>query len=114
MESSLYIENIKKELSQKLKNEHCFWSYNEQSIQDIPDDLLIEKTMLHLDIEEINQLFTIFSYQKIKQIWLNFLVPQGGYLYTLNRFFAWYYFKAKRPDAYLKSMITRHFNKITG
>ena len=96
----------------KLKQEHCFWSYNEDSIKDIPDDMLIEKTLLHLDLEEINQLFLVYPFKKIKQVWLDYLIPQEEYLYTLNRFFAWYYFKAKKPDAYIKSMATRHLNKI--
>ena len=75
-------------------------------------DMLIEKTLLHLDLEEINQLFLIYPFKKIKQVWLDYLVPQAEYLYTLNRFFAWYYFKAKKPDAYIKSMATRHLNKM--
>ena len=94
---------VKQELLAKLKQEHCFWSYNENLIKDIPDDMLIEKTLLHLDLEEINQLFLIYPFKKIKQVWLDYLVPQAEYLYTLNRFFAWYYFKAKKPDAYIKS-----------
>ena len=57
---------IKQELLAKLKQEHCFWSYNENSIKDIPDDMLIEKTLLHLDLEEINQLFLIYPFKKIK------------------------------------------------
>lgn len=77
---------IKQELLAKLKQEHCFWSYNENSIKDIPDDMLIEKTLLHLDLEEINQLFLIYPFKKIKQVWLDYLVPQAEYLYTLNRF----------------------------
>ena len=44
---------IKQELLAKLKHEHCFGSYNEDSIKDIPDDMLIEKTSLHLDLDEI-------------------------------------------------------------
>ena len=90
---------VKQELLAKLKQEHCFWSYNENSIKDIPDDMLIEKTLLHLDLEEINQLFLIYPFKKIKQVWLDYLV-------------AWYYFKAKKPDAYIKSMATRHLNKM--
>ena len=43
------VDVIKQELLSKLKQEHCFWSYNEDSIKDIPDDMLIEKTLLHLD-----------------------------------------------------------------
>lgn len=103
---------VKQELLSKLKQEHCFWSYKEDSIEDVSDEILIEKTLLYLDLDEINQLFLIFPFKKIKQVWLDHLIPQEEYLYTLNRFFAWYYFKAKRPDAYIKSMATRHFNKM--
>ena len=103
---------IKDELLSKLKQEHCFWSYNEDSIKDISDEILIEKTLLHLDLAEIDMLFQIYPYRTIKQVWLNHLVPQEEYLYSLNRFLAWYYFKAKRPDAYIKSMSTRYFNKM--
>ena len=64
----------KQELVERLKRERCFWSYKEDSIRDIPDDFLIEK--------------------------------------TLNRFLAWYYFRCKRPDTYLKSMATRRLNRL--
>ena len=105
-------ECIKQELLAKLKREQCFWSHNEDSITEIPDDILIEKTLLHLDLEEINQLFSIYPFEKIKRVWLDCLVPQEDYLYTLNRFLAWYYFKAKKPDAYIKSMATRRLNRM--
>lgn len=104
---------IKQELLAKLKQEHCFWSYNEDSIKNIPDDMLIEKTLLYLDLDEIDRLFLIYPFKKVKRVWLDCLVPQEEYLYALNRFLAWYYFKAKKPDAYIKSMATRHFNKLT-
>lgn len=106
-------KSVKSDLLAKLKQEHCFWSYNEESVKEISDEMLIEKTLLYLDLEEIDQLFTIFPYKKIKKVWLDYLIPQEEYLYTLNRFFAWYYFKAKAPDKYIKSMATRHFNRIT-
>ena len=104
--------SIKSNLLAKLKQEHCFWSYNEETISDISDDMLIEKTLLHLDLEEIDQLFQLYPYRKVKRVWLDHLVPQEEYLYTLNRFLAWYYFKAKSPDAYIKSMATRYYNRL--
>ena len=61
-------EVIKQELLAKLKQEHCFWSYNEDSITDIPDDMLIEKTLLHLDLDDINRLFLIYPFKKIKRV----------------------------------------------
>lgn len=104
--------SIKKFLLDKLKQEHCFWSYEVSSIQELSDDLLIENTLRYLDLDEINLLFQLYSYKKIKNVWLTFMVPQGEYLYTLNRFFAWYYFKVKRPDTYLKSMETKLINRL--
>ena len=103
---------IKHVLAEKLKQGNCFWSYDTSSMDDVPNDMLIEKTLIYLDIKEINLLFQIFPYKQIKRVWLDRLVPQGEYLYTLNRFLAWYYFKAKCPDHYIKSMATRHFNKV--
>lgn len=108
------IKEIKRGLLALLKGEHAFWSYEEDSIsiESVSDDQLISMTMRYLDIPEIRQLFTIYPYRKIKEAWKRYLVPEGEYLYTLNRFFAWYYFKAKKPDAYLKSLETRHINSL--
>lgn len=112
--STLKVNEIKMELLRLLKEEKAFWSYSPESItlENIHDDQLIALTMRYLDLDEIKQLFQIFSFKKIKDAWKKLLVPEGDYLYTLNRFFAWYYFKAKNPDAYLKSLQTRHFNSM--
>lgn len=108
------IERVKTELLRQLKAEHAFWSYDPDdiSLDKIEDSQLIALTMRYLDLPEIKLLFHIFPTCKIKDAWKKFLVPEGDYLYTLNRFFAWYYFKAKRPDAYLKSLQTRHMNSL--
>lgn len=100
------------ELLRKLQTENCFWSFSENSVHDVPDDILIEKTLVYLDLPEIDTLFRIFPYKKVKKVWLEHMVPQGEYLYTLNRFLAWYYFHIKHPDQYLKSMTTRYFNRM--
>ena len=107
-----HIHQLKKELLSQLKQQHCLWSYNQSAIREIPDEKLIELVMIHLDIPEINILFEIFPYQKVKQAWLTNLVPQADYYYPLNRFMAWYYFGAKKPDMYVKSMMTRHLHHI--
>ncbi len=101
---------IKNVLLEKLKAENCFWSYDSASWDKATDEQLIEKTMVYLDLPEIEQLFELYSYKKVKQVWLHRMVPQGEYLYTLNRFFAWYYFHAKNPDQYLKTQETRYWN----
>lgn len=108
------INEIKGVLLEQLKEENAFWSYTPESvsIENVQDDQLIALTLRYLDFDEINQLFCIFSFKKIKDAWKRLLVPEGEYLYTLNRFFAWYYFKAKNPDAYLRSLQTRHLKAM--
>ncbi len=105
---------VKELLLEMLKKENAFWSYAPESVNmdTIADDQLIALTMRHLDLDEIKMLFEIYPYSRIKSAWKRLLVPEGDYLYTLNRFFAWYYFKAKKPDAYLKSLQTRHLNTL--
>lgn len=108
------INEIKRALLQQLMEENAFWSYAPESVtlDNIRDEQLIALTLRYLDLDEIKQLFSIFPFKKIKDAWKKLLVPEGEYLYTLNRFFAWYYFKAKNPDAYLKSLQTRHINAM--
>lgn len=108
------ISEIRSQLFRQLEEERAFWSYDSSSVRGIgvSDDELIALTMRYLDLPEIALLFEIFSYRKIKAAWRRILVPEGEYLYTLNRFFAWYYFKAKNPDAYLKSLETRRLNRL--
>ena len=108
------IQDIKYSLLDKLKEEQAFWSYEPESVSTdtINDNQLIALTLRHLDLPEIKQLFSIYSFKKIKKAWIQLLVPESDYLYNLNRFFAWYYFKAKNPDSYLKNLQTRHLNKL--
>ncbi len=105
---------LKSQLLQQLKDEGAFWSYDKSSINDknIDDATLIAEVMRHLDLPEIKQLFALYSFRKIKKAWVELLIPEGDYLRSLNRFFAWYYFKVKNPDRYLKSMETRHLNRM--
>ena len=103
--------DIRSFLLEKLKQEHYLWSYENDSIHDIPDDVLIELVMLYLDLDEINLLFQLFDYNKVKRAWIENVVAQGERFYNLNYFFAWYYFHAKNPHSYVKAMATRQLNK---
>ena len=102
-------------LIEKLKEENRFWSYAPGfADSDVPDEIIIEKTLVYLDLDEIKVLFELYGKQKVKRVWLERLVPQGEYLHTLNRFFAWFYFCVKKPDMYIKSMETRILNRRMG
>lgn len=61
-------DTVKQELLAKLKQENCFWSYNADSIKNISDEILIEKTLLHLDLDDINRLFIIYPFKKIEDV----------------------------------------------
>ena len=103
--------NIRKELISKLKEKHCFWSYDVDSITDVPDGMLVELVMIYLDLDEINLLFQLFPKKEVKRMWLENVVAQGERYHVLNRAFAWYYFGIKRTDRYVKAMETRQFKK---
>lgn len=100
------------ELYQKLINEKAFWSYDMDVVDKIDDRMLIVKTLVHLDLKEIDQLFEIFPYEKIKKVWREDLAISGEYYHTLNRFLAWWYFKIKNPNQYLKWIETRYINSL--
>ena len=102
---------MKQYLIGRLKKENAFWSYNVDAIKDVPDDILVELVLLHLDLDDIDKLFTIYSRQFIKNAWIQNVIPLGDRYYVLNKFYAWYYFQMKKPEAYVKSMETRQLNK---
>lgn len=110
-QASTCTQEERAQLIESLIANHAFWSYDNVSKEMVNDEMLISKTLQHLDMQDINQLFKIFPVKKIKKVWLDALVPQGEYLYALNKFLAWYYFGAKRPGQYVKAMETRYINR---
>ena len=106
------VEEIRPFLIKKLKDEHRFWSYESDSVNDVPDDILIEKVLIYLDLDDIDKLFQLLPYEQIRKSWIDNLIPLGERYYSLNRFLALYYFNARKPGAYVKSMMTRHLNKL--
>ena len=104
-------DKIKPDLIKRLKKANAFWSYNIDAIKDVPDDILVELVILHLDIDDIDKLFEIYPHQFVKNAWVQNVVPLGERYYLLNKFIAWWYFHVKNPRAYVKSMETRQLNK---
>ena len=105
------VKDIRSYLIAQLKAHHCFWSYETNSIKEVPDDVLVELVMLYLDLDEIELLFQLFGYNKVKRAWIENVVAQGERYYNLNYFFAWFYFHVKNPRSYVKAMATRQLNK---
>lgn len=88
-------------LIEKLEKKNAFWSYGD--IRDVDDDVLIEKVMLLLDIDEINILFKIFDRNFIRKVWEERVLSQEPMYHGLNRFYAWFYFGIEDPDEFLKN-----------
>ena len=106
--------NVREHIVDKLIASGGFWSYDEKSVREnMSDEQLIEAVLEKLDIDDIDLLFHIFPKNKIKAVWRERMVIQNDFYYSLNRFFAWYYFGIRRPDRYLKAMNTRHLSKLT-
>ena len=104
----------KKYLFGRLKKENAFWSYAPASVllKNVDDDTLIEKVLLHLDIDDINRLFAIYPKAKIKSVWRTRLCPHEPYYNGLNRLFAYIYFDIKNPDRYIKRQSRQHIKKL--
>ena len=62
--TKLQVEMQKKEMKpyliERLKSENAFWSYDADAIKDVPDDILVELVMLHLDMDDIDLLFRLY------------------------------------------------------
>ncbi|MCH5263699.1 MAG: hypothetical protein J1F42_12365 [Lachnospiraceae bacterium] len=108
------IMDVREQITNKLIAAGGFWSYDEKSVREnLSDEQLIEGVLAKLDLEDIDLLFQMFSAKKIKAVWRRTMVVQGDFYYSLNRFYAWYYFNIHYPDRYLKAMMTRHLSRLT-
>ena len=101
---------IRRNLLSSLKKLNAFWSYDVSDISEktISDDMLIEKSLVHLDIDDLKKLFSIFPHKKIKEVWKNQLCVQEPYYHGLNTMLAYLYFDIKNPDRYLKTISRRN------
>ena len=105
-------KNIREQLIHKLLKMHVFWSYKEPQPDSIHDDILIEKTLIHLDIEDINKLFFLFPKAKIKSIWEDKVIIQDARYRSINLLFAYLYFNIRNPDTYLKNRLKEHHKQL--
>ncbi|GAB1415570.1 hypothetical protein MASR2M117_09760 [Paludibacter sp.] len=106
------MNQLKSILFDKLKDVNAFWSFNAKSINNIPDEILIEKTLIHLDMDDINLLFKMYSSYTIKKVWRNRLVIQGDYYRSLNKLIAGVYFDIKNPEKYINRVINEHYKQL--
>jgi len=103
---------MRNELISKLNQENAFWSYEKIDIAHISDEVLIAKVLLHLDIEDIQNLFRLFPKKMIQQVWKVEMLPQGSIYDGLNRLYAFLFFDIKNPDRYIRDFKNRRYKSI--
>jgi len=106
-------QQIREHLLAMLQKEHAFWSYDVTSVKVMPDESLIEQTLLHLDIDELLLLFQLFPKKMIKRVWVNKIVPLEPTYHGLNRLYAFMFFNIKHPDRFLQYHIKKRLKSIT-
>lgn len=107
-----YKQGIKNKLFEKLRKVNAFWSYAEVSAERVPDEELIEKTFVSLDLGDIALLFELYQRDYIRKVWKHKMAIQGDYLYNLNVMIALYYFDIKQPEKYLRRVERAHVNQL--
>ena len=111
-ESSKEEDLIKSDLTERLKQQKAFWSYDPASISTIPDVVIIEMVLLYLDIEDINRLFNLFPQKAIKKIWKEKMLVQEPLYHLLNRLYAFLYFDIKDPDRYIRDFVRNRYKLL--
>lgn len=103
---------LKDELVNDLLQVNSFWSYTNVTSENIPDEELIEKVFVKLDMADIDKLFELYPRNFIKKVWEEKMIIQGEYLFSLNVMIALYYFNIEQPEKYVKRIEKKHLKKI--
>jgi hypothetical protein len=99
---------LKAKLAGKLISNRVFWSYADVKADNISDEILIEKVLIYLDIDDINSLFLIYPYNIIRAIWQKEILIQDPFYHSLNLLLAFLYFHIKSPEKYIQKYSRRH------
>lgn len=105
-------QQIIKDLIRKLKKEHAFWSFDKIKADQISDEILIARVLMHLDIDEIITLFKLYPKKKIKEVWKNEMLSQEPMYHGLNRLYAFLFFDIKNPDRYIRENKNKRFKSL--
>lgn len=109
----IYKDYIKDELIEKLFASKAFWSYSNVKIEEISDDLLIQKVMENLDIPDIKKLFLLYKKTHVRSVWKKELVLQDPYYRSLNLMLAKLFFDIKNPESYIMNVRREYLKSVT-
>ena len=106
---------IKKQLFEELRDKRYLWSYDYMTVNEhsLTDEQLVEKVLMHLDMQSINKLFLVFPKHYIKEVWKQHLCPLEPRYHSTNVLFATIFFDIKNPHRYIKTQANRMIRKNT-
>ncbi|GHT29766.1 hypothetical protein AGMMS49574_07420 [Bacteroidia bacterium] len=107
-----YKQQLEEELADRLLKANAFWSYANVSAENVPNEELIEKTFIYLDLRDIARLFELYPRNYIQKVWREKMAIQGDYLFNLNVMIALYYFDIRQPEKYLKKVEREHIKHL--
>ena len=108
-----YRAKVKSSLFAKLKSANAFWSYSQVKEGDVSDEDLVEKTLIHLDMDDISRLFELFTLKFVRKVWEERMACQGEYMEQLNMMIAQYYFGIRDPEKFLRKKEQENVTKAT-
>ena len=79
----LNILKSKKDIVSYLNRTGKFWEYCNKATE-LSDDLVIEKSLLYLEFEDMQQLFDIFGKEKCEKIFKEKIESQGSYYNNIS------------------------------
>ena len=88
------------DLSQYLYFKNVLWSYRRNKHARLQDNDLIVTSLTYLELEEMDMLFDIFSYDKVKQVWVEKMVSHEDYYGVLNKMLAYLIFGIKNYNKF--------------
>jgi len=104
---------LRKELFNRLVESKAFWSYSNVKYEVISDEMLIQKVMIHLDINDIKKLFMLYSKNQVRKVWKDELVIQDPHYRGLNLLIAKLFFDIQKPEAYIKRLKREHLKSVS-
>ncbi|MEN8156977.1 MAG: recombinase family protein [Bacteroidota bacterium] len=104
---------LRRELFNKLVESKAFWSYSNVNYEGISDEMLIQKVMINLDINDIKKLFILYNKNQVRKVWKDKLVMQDPHYRSLNLLIAKLFFDIQKPEAYIKRQKREYLKSIS-
>ena len=101
----------KEKLINLLAQQGFLWSYDPAKVGSLPDEIIIEHTLIYADTPQIQTLFEIYNAKTIKKVWKKSILPNIRYR-KLNYFLAKFFFNYRHPNILLNQHHETRLEKL--